>query len=101
MIYLPCFYLCNNDVQVKNTAVPFALVDPQSGVLVWQNVASIDAIGCHGIDNKQVMPGLRGPTAGNLDYLSLLFHGDPGQLESMKASVAAGEQYKHRIPITR
>ena len=81
--------------------MPFALVDPQSGVLVWQNVASVEAIGCHGIDNKQVMPGLRDSASSNLDYLSLLFHGDPGQLERMRASVAAGEQYKHRIPITR
>ena len=77
--------------------MPFALVDPQSGVLVWQNVASVEAIGCHGIDNKLMCNS----SSGGLDYLSLLFHGDPGQLETMRSSVAAGEQYKQRIPITR
>ena len=82
--------------------MPFALVDPQSGVLVWQNVASIEAIGCHGVDNRQLMPGLSETSSGGcLDYLSLLFDDDLGQLEKMRAAVGAGEQYKHRIQITR
>lgn len=87
--------------QVKNMSVPFVLVDPESGVLVWQNAASIEAIGCLGLDNSQPAPGVTVGAGTRLDYLSLLFHGEEGLLGEMRAVVATGSHFMRRMEVKR
>ena len=83
-------------------SVPFVLVDPKSGVLVWQNAASMEAIGCHGLDNNlPVLGGAVAELGKGMDYLSLLFHGEKGMLEEMRSVVATGGHFKRRIEVTR
>jgi hypothetical protein len=56
--------------QVKGTPVPLCVVEPYSGTLIWQNAASMDAIGVFGLDNMSSLPG---QPLKALNYLGLLF----------------------------
>ena len=96
--------LLSSSRQLKNMSVPFMLVDPKSGVLVWQNAASMEAIGCHGLDNSQPAPGAMEVAAvekQGFNFLSMLFHGEEGSLEEMRSVVATGNHFKRRIEVTR
>jgi hypothetical protein len=61
-----------------------SMVDPISGTLIWQNQASKNEIGVHGLDNRECWCPGQGQEG--LDYLSLLFNNDEVQLLYLEAS---------------
>ncbi len=83
---------------MKNTPVPMVMVDPLSGALIWQNAASMQSIGSHGLENRQRAPGQAEPSP--LDYLSLLFQ-DRRELEEMRSIVTSGGPFTRRMQIHR
>lgn len=83
---------------VKNTPVPLVTLDPKTGILIWQNAASMEQIGCHGVDNHQ--PATPGQLPVGLDYLSLLFDNDKELVEEVRQEVSTGMPFHRRMEIT-
>lgn len=87
-------------LMVRNTPAPIVLVDPKSGTLVWQNSASMELIGVHGVDNIQTRPSCKDPIeTTRLDYLSLLFHNEDDLKDTMIKLVGQGKPWNSRMMV--
>ncbi|GAX80717.1 hypothetical protein CEUSTIGMA_g8152.t1 [Chlamydomonas eustigma] len=84
-------------LMLKGTPVPMNMVDPVTGILIWQNQTSKNEIGFHGLDNKEFW--CQGQGQEGLDCLSLLFNKDEALQKEMHALLAEGRQFKRRLKI--
>ena len=83
---------------LKNGPLSKVLVDPKSGILIWQNPASCSLIGAHSLENCQPSPGQKGRKSG-LNFLALLFEGQEELKQEMLALVKTGASFNQRMEI--
>jgi hypothetical protein len=85
-------------LMLKNAPLSKILVEPKSGILIWQNPASCSLIGVHSLENKQPSPGQKITETG-LNFLGLLFQYQDDLRQEMLDTVGAGISFNRRMEI--